>query len=88
MVQEWNCVRGILRACEKIPRKQHRYLMTSVSARHGLVLRMYFLGPLRCSENSGFNSDYPLSYFCHSEMFLSYGHSFLLQNKLCYSLSD
>ena len=45
--------------------------MTSVSSKHGLVLRMYFLTPLGCSKKNRCNSDKPLSYFCNSEMFPS-----------------
>lgn len=33
LVQEWSCGRGILSACEKIPRKQDKSLVTSVSTK-------------------------------------------------------
>jgi hypothetical protein len=45
---KWSCTRGFLGAFEKIPRKQYKSLVTSVSSKHRIVLGVCFHAPLRC----------------------------------------
>ena len=48
-VQEWSCVR-ILSAFEKIPRKQDKSPVTSVSLKHRIFLGMFFRVPPKYSR--------------------------------------
>lgn len=49
MVQEWKCMRRILSAWEKTPRKQNKRLGIPASWKHGIVLEMCFCTLPRCN---------------------------------------
>jgi hypothetical protein len=63
IVQEWICMKGILSACEKTPRKQESCDL--LPSKHRFVLRMCFCAPPRCSKKKKKKMEWSLFQFTH-----------------------